>query len=48
MYKDFSEYWEIKKNMYTKLGVDKGIAYTIWCDAVGLATSIVRAEISSK
>lgn len=36
MYKDFTEYWKLKEEMFKKLGIDKATAYTIWCDACNL------------
>lgn len=34
MYKDFSDYWETKKLLFEKLGVDKEVARLIWSDSV--------------
>ena len=36
MYKNFSEYWELKKEMFKKLGVDKATVKTIWDDCANL------------
>lgn len=34
MYNNFTEYWEFKRGIYNKLGIDKEIVYTIWVDAL--------------
>lgn len=34
MYKNFTEYWNEKKEMYQQLGVSEAVAKTIWNDAI--------------
>lgn len=33
MYKNFTEYWDAKKEVLEKLGVTKEVAQMIWSDA---------------
>lgn len=33
MYKNFTEYWDAKKEVFEKLGVTRDVAKMIWCDA---------------
>lgn len=45
MYKNFGEYWEAKKEMFEKLGVDRSTASTIWCDCANLMMQNLIAKL---
>ena len=48
MYKNFSEYWEAKKELLEKLGVTREAAKAIWADAVDcLGTQLIVKQLGS-
>jgi hypothetical protein len=47
-YKNFEEYWESKKEVYTQLGVTEAVAHSIWNDAVDtLALRLLEKQIKN-
>ena len=44
MYKNFTEYWEDKKEILEKLGVTRSVAKMIWIDAA----DSLEAQLISK
>jgi hypothetical protein len=45
MYKNFSEYWNDKKDLFLKLGVCESAARMIWSDAADCLASLLTKAL---